>query len=47
MIGHTVDLAIFACLYFRESLILGLVTEFGIREFSFDFSSALPIIIFA
>ena len=43
----TVDLAIFACLNFREFLILGLFTNFRIREFSFLLSSAIIIIIFA
>ena len=43
----TVDLVIFACLHFREFLILGLFTKFRIREFSFFFSTATIIIIFA
>ena len=34
-IRTTVDLVIFACLNFREFLILGLFTKFRIREFSF------------
>ena len=32
-IGPTVDLVIFACLNFREFLILWLFTKFRIREF--------------
>ena len=43
--SHTVDLVIFACLVFREFLILGLFTKFIIREFVFFFSSAIIIII--
>ena len=51
--GYTVDLVIFACLIFREFLILGLrrnFADFGtlqeFREFSFFVSSAIIIIIF-
>ena len=44
---YTVDLVIFACLNFREFLILGLYKKFRIREFSFLFSSAIIIIISA
>ena len=44
---YTVDLVIFASLIFREFQILGLFTKFIIREFSFFFSSAIIIIIFA
>ena len=36
---YTVDLVIFACLHFREFLILGLFTKFKIRVFSFFCSS--------
>ena len=43
----TVNLVIFACLNFREFLILGLFTKFRIHEFSFFFSSAIIVIIFA
>ena len=43
----TVDLVIFACLHFRELLILGLFAKFGIREFTFSISSDIIIIIFA
>ena len=43
----TVDLVIFACLYFRETLTLGFFTKFKIRESSFSFNSAIIIIIFA
>ena len=43
----TVDLVIFACLNFREFLILELFTIFLFREFSFFFSSAIIKIIFA
>ena len=42
----TVDLVIFTCLNFREFFILGLF-KFRIREFSFSFSRAIIIIIFA
>ena len=45
--AYTVDLVIFACFNFREFQILELVTKFKIREFSFFFSSAIIIIIFA
>ena len=44
---YTVDLVIFACLNFREVMILGLFTKFRIREFFFFFSSVIIIIIFA
>ena len=44
---NTVDLVIFTCLNFREFLILGLFMKLRIREFSFFFSSAIIIIIFA
>ena len=44
---NTVDLLFFACSNFREFLILGLFSKFRIREFSFFFSSAIIIIIFA
>ena len=43
---YTVDLVIFACLNFREFLILGLFTKFSIREYSFFFISAIELIIF-
>ena len=43
----SVNLIIFACLNFREFLILGLLTKFRIREFPFFFCSAIIIIIFA
>ena len=46
-LSDTGDLVIFACLNFREFPILGLFTKFRIREFSFFFSSATIIIIFA
>ena len=42
----TVNLAIFACLIFREFLISGLFKKFRNREFFFFFSSAIIIIIF-
>ena len=42
---YTVDLVIFACLNFREFLILGLFTKFRIREFTFFFSNAITRII--
>ena len=45
--SNTVDLVIFACLNFREFLILWFFTKFRISEFSFFFSSAFIIIIFA
>ena len=45
--SYTVDPVIFACLDFREFLILELFTKFRIREFSFSFSSAIIIIRFA
>ena len=38
---YTIDLVIFACLNFHEFPILGLLTKFRIREFSFFFSSAI------
>ena len=38
---NTVDLVIFACLNFREFLILRLFTKFRIREFSFFSSSSI------
>ena len=38
---YTVDRVIFACLNFSKCLILGLFTEFKIREFTFFFSIAL------
>ena len=44
---YSVDLVIFACLNFRKFLILGLFAKLSIREFSFFFSSAIIIIIFA
>ena len=44
--GYTVDLVIFASLNFREFMVLGLVTKFIIREFSFSFSGAIIKIIF-
>ena len=44
---NTVDLVIFACLDFREFLILRLFAELRIREFSFFFSNAIIVIIFA
>ena len=44
---YTVDLVIFACLNFREFLILRLFTKFRIREFSFFFSGSNIMIIFA
>ena len=44
---NTVDLVIFACLNFREFLILGLFTKFRNREFLFFFSNDIIIIIFA
>ena len=44
---NTVDLVLFSSLNFREFLILGLFTNFTIREFSFFFRSAIIIIIFA
>ena len=47
MVWYTVDQVIFACLNFREFLILGPFTKFKIREFSFFFSSSIIIIIFA
>ena len=34
LIWYTVDLVIFACLNFREILILGFFTKFRIRKFS-------------
>ena len=46
-IGNTVDLVIFACLYLREFLILGLFPKFRVREFFFFFSGAIIIIFFA
>ena len=42
---YSVDLVIFACLNFREFMILGLFTKFRIREFSIFFSSAIVLII--
>ena len=42
---YTVDLVIFACLNFREFLILGLFTKLWIRRYFF--SSAIIVIIFA
>ena len=45
-LGITVDLVIFACLNFREFLILGLFPKFRIREFSSFLNSAFIIIIF-
>ena len=44
---NTVDRVIFACLLFREFLILVLFKKFGIDEFSFLFSGAIIIILFA
>ena len=44
---YTVDLVIFVCFNFRKFLILRLFTKFRIREFSFLFSGAIIIIIFA
>ena len=44
---NTVDLVIFAGVNFREFPILGLFTEFRICEYSFVFSSAIIINIFA
>ena len=44
-IRYTVDLVIFACLNFREFLILGLFTKFRMRELIFIFSSDITIII--
>ena len=44
---NTVDLVIFACLNFREFLISRLFTISKICEFSFFFSSAITVIIFA
>ena len=44
---NTVHLVIFACSNFREFPMLGLFTKFKILEFSFIFSSAIIIIIFA
>ena len=44
---YTVDMVIFTCLNFHEFPILRLFTKFRIREFSFFFSSAFIIIIFA
>ena len=42
----TVDLVIFACVNFREFLLLGLFTKFRTREFLFFLSSTIIIIIF-
>ena len=44
---YIVDLVIFACLNFREILILEIFTEIRIPEFTFFFSSAIIILIFA
>ena len=44
---HIVNLVIFACLNFREFLILELFTKNKICKLSFFFSSAIIIIIFA
>ena len=41
------DLVIFVCFNFREFLIFVLFTKFRIRDFSFFFSRAIIIIIFA
>ena len=45
--ANTVDLVIFAGLYFREFLIWGFFTKFKINESSFFFNNAIIIIIFA
>ena len=44
---YTVDLVILAWVNFREFQILRFFTKFKIREFSFFFSRAIIIIIFA